>query len=109
MRTLPEIVLATRQGRTTKARLPKAWRVRNVTLNTLMKSRGLAPITIVDAKTPEELSDFPELTCTLAERLEGSQPNFVWRMGIFRPRQLRVFSDLASMRWPKSWVEPARH
>ena len=77
MRTLPEIVLATRQGRTTKARLPKAWRVHNVTLNTLMKSRRLAPITIVDAKTPEELSDFPELTRTLAERLEGSQPNFV--------------------------------
>jgi hypothetical protein len=67
MRTLPEIVLATRQGRTTKARLPKAWRVRHVTLNTLMKSRGLAPITIVDAKTPEELSDFPEFTRTLAE------------------------------------------
>jgi hypothetical protein len=78
MKTMPEIVLATRRGSAAKPRLPKDWNVRNVTLKSLLKRHDMADITIVDMKTPEALSDSPELTRVLAERFEESpESNFV--------------------------------
>lgn len=78
MKTMPEIVLATRRVGATKPQLPKNWKVRNVTLKTLLKGQEFAPITIVDTLNPEAFSDDQDFTRALAEGFEGGpRSNFL--------------------------------
>src|SRR6266576_494801 len=78
MKTMPEIVLASRRPAATKPQLPKNWNVRNITLKTLVKGQELAPITIVDTQNPEAFADDADFTRALAERFEeGPRSNFL--------------------------------
>jgi hypothetical protein len=78
MKTMPDIVLATRRGGAAKPRLPKDWNVRSVTLKTLVKNSKFAPITIVDTLNPKVFTGNRDFTRALAKRFEeGSRSHFL--------------------------------